>query len=155
MKYIFLKEQHTNEDLILVVKDEWFDQMAICETYGPNGIRVECENKDEAGNCCCETVRGHTYWDGSNHQTIVIEAENHDVPFLLIEEDDTDYQQYVDAINDMEFSHETTGHKHYTAPGFEISDSIWNGDWWLYSITERDDDDDEGIDEAAELVRIR
>ena len=140
MKYIFLKEQHRDEDRILAANDEWFDWMAICETYGPYGQQIECENKDENGMCCCETVRGYTYWDGSNHQTVVIEAENHDVPFLLIEEGEDDYQQYVDAINDMEFSHETTGHKHYTAPGFDLTDSIWNGDWWLYSITAADTD---------------
>src|SRR5262249_38772857 len=132
---IFIREE--GEGRILVARDSWFKTMNSWETYNTYGQIGEHECSTP-GECECEDeVKAHNYWNGHNYASVIIQADNYDTRFTEVDDED-EIDRYTEALENAEFSRESTGRQYYRANGLEITDSQWQGDWELYSIAEEE-----------------
>lgn len=131
--YIFLQDDYNGD--VLVAKDDWFETMPLCQSYDSYGQKVECNN-DYAEDCDCPQVRVYNYWNGSNHQSVIISQEV-DSRYCQIT-DQAEIHRYIEAIENKEFIGETTGVKTYSFENLLIRKSIWCGDWEIFSIKEKE-----------------
>lgn len=140
--YLFLTyagSQNPNTEY-LVAKKSWFEEVPTCQLRNSYGIiDDDCYTKDENdGECCCETATAYEYWDGSNHQHLVINAP-YDVD--CSEETDEDLiAELTEAVENKTYVGEgSTGYTNYEFEKFDIVKSIWQGDWELFTITLKED----------------
>lgn len=125
----------TYDERVLVAKPEWFTTMPACGLYTKYGIAVDNEHERHGGECNCGTVRAYNFFNGSNWQSIVIDAD-YDCRYEEIT-DEEEIARYEEAIAKMdEPAIRTTGIDTYKVDGLEISKSIWQGGWELYTIQE-------------------
>ena len=151
-KRIYLRDNHEGDGRVLVAKTTWFKTIPTCELYSQYGLPVENNHEEDGGECCCLEVRAYNYWNGSNWQSVVIEAD-YDLRYSEIE-DKEEIARYEAAIENMEFDNDDqTGYKVYTAPGFEITESAWQGDWELYTIQETEETEEEFFGETPDLLK--
>lgn len=152
---IFIQDDVTGS--VEVARAAWFKTMGESETYSNYGIQNTFEHCDDASicpvtededgdevreNCQCEEfeVRAYNFWNGSNFQTIVIESDTYDTRYSEITDED-EIAKYTEMLESAEFHHELTGVKEYLSEIDEelvISASIWQGEWSLFTISERD-----------------
>lgn len=73
------------------------------------------------------------YWDGHNYQSIVFEqgADINDSWEIL---DDDEAQEYIDIYNKASFGDWKEGIRTDVVDGYLVSQSRWEGDWWIASI---------------------
>lgn len=141
-KHLFIYD--TYDEKVLVAKPEWFKTMPACELYNQYGIPVDNDHEQdpdgEEGDmiCNCGQVRAYNYFNGSNWQSVVIDAD-YDLRYEEIT-DEEEIAKYENALAAMEFDNDRqTGYTVYTAPGFRIVESIWQGAWELFTI-EKDEE---------------
>ncbi len=80
-------------------------------------------------------------WNGSNHQSVIVEAD-WDLRYSVItdEEEIAKYVAILEKAEDEEFRAAGTGY--HTAEveldeeTYNVTQSQWQGDWELYTITE-------------------
>ncbi|MGI8542383.1 MAG: hypothetical protein ACR2MD_02765 [Aridibacter sp.] len=164
-KFIFIQGEstYTNEgdlvETILVAKQSWFSEKPITETYNNYGqqlfdeierycdadddIKEKCEALDEFEHCdeCEEAVSkvtSYDFWNGSNHNSIIIDADEYDADYSVIN-DDKEIEKYTNTLNKLNtngfyLEDAGTGYKAVEIDGLRIVESIWQGDWELYTI---------------------
>lgn len=157
---ILFLESQDGRDGYQVCLAKWFKKMPVSETYDSNGCAVEVEQAcDECSTCSkltekdylhckcpecleyCPQVTAMNYWDGSNYQTVVIESPDYDTYLTPVADEDT-ISELTEALENAIYDGETTGVTHYNAHDindpaevkWRIDDSIWQGNWSLYSI---------------------
>ncbi len=137
---------------ILVTKRSWFSWTPISQTYDQWGkvrnLEHYCGNQAEDGNFPCQKDGAETcsefkvlsmdYWNGSNWQTVVIQHEEIGTDGCRYTEitDKADIERFILALKNAKFFRRTTGHHNYTANGLLICQSIWQGHFELFSISE-------------------
>lgn len=141
--YIFIEFPHeghyTPEGAVLrtiyVGKKEWFNEIPLTETYDRYGQLYDGEDNDYQ-------VTAYTYWNGSNHQTLIIESADFDVHAIVIDDEDeiAEYSEIVRKIEDgaVYLEEAGTGFEAATVDGKRIVRSYWQGDWELYRIEIRE-----------------
>lgn len=135
MSYLFIRDNYNG--LVLVANKEWFKQVSTCELYNDYGI-IEGDDHEIEGECGHETVLCYQNWNGSNMQSVVLD----DSRFSVIE-DQPSIEAYKEVLEVKEYIGESTGIKRFSAPGYLIKKSFWQGDWELFSIYEDDEIDSE------------
>lgn len=169
--YLFIEELYTSNPNreIIVAKKDWFETVKVSDTYDNNGMQTdpcECscdccfdEDGDALGFDChdcenkniedCENnyeLEAYTFWNGSNHQTIVLESEFFDTPYSIID-DDKEITQFTDIIekaetdDDYPWKDGSAGYKSCNISGYQVTQSFWQGNWSLYEITLLEDKD--------------
>jgi len=149
---IFLVDQHEGS-AVLVAKDDWFKTMRISETFTEYGNPVEveypCEYCDDCDEDCegsCEecafsipTVRAYNFFNGSNWQSVIIEAEDHEPRYAQIT-DTALIADYEKALDEMRFLTDRGGVKTFYTSEYKIQKSLYARAWELYTIEGRDAD---------------
>ena len=78
-------------------------------------------------------VKGFTFWNGHNWQTITTSFDNGE-PTHRIVDDKTIAAELNKAIEEKEFEGEGFGCKIYRGNGYVVVDSFWNGTWSQFEI---------------------
>lgn len=91
-------------------------------------------------NLSYETLEGFNYWDGHNWQTLVVSFENEGYTAWEIVSDEELIKELNEAIDSMDFHHESTGCKYYHSGQWQIEESFWQGHWEKYTIEELDEE---------------
>lgn len=128
-----------------------FSIRGLSETYDNSGRPVEFQHcdeicpRDEEGDpvaeCGCleTTVRAKNYHDGSKMRTIIILADEDEFECDYSEVEDEDRSAILAALRDAEFAGEERGGiQEYKGGNYVISQSQWQGDWALYTLTEKE-----------------
>ena len=134
--YLFLEDTDNNK--ILVCKKEWFADTALCQTYYSSGqLAVEDMDGEHDGEGCCYTVRSYDYWNGSNHQSIILSNEfDNRYPEVTDDEEIAKYVGLVEQAQTEDFRQMGTGYNGCEIDGYEVVESQWQGDFELYFISE-------------------
>jgi hypothetical protein len=159
-EYMFLTDDYGHEEGILVAKRDWFKQMPISELFNEYGQSVEVERgcdycdtcseneENDKYSCDCEecienlpVVLAYNYWNGQNHASVVIEGEGETRYSEVTDEEEI--ARYEQALENMKHECERGGIDYFKAPGFDIQRSRFQGAWELYTITKRDEDNEE------------
>lgn len=139
MSHIFLVDQQGDGDgTILVAEADWFKPATCCELYF-DGVQGDC---DHAAGDEQRFERIYTFWNGSNHQSVVLEDSYSDSRYAEITDagEIAKYEAALAEIASQEPRREGAGLRDYQTESFSIQASDWQDAWWLYKITERDAD---------------
>lgn len=158
--YLFINDAENNK--ILVCKKDWFEWMPITDTYNRYGmqlsdeyerycdvndeIKAKCEALGEYSHCeecqhALPEVKAYNYWDGSNHQSLIIESTEFDTNIDVIVDDEeiAKYHNLVEkAVHDDKypFREMGTGYRGCKIDKYEVVQSQWQDDFELYFISE-------------------
>lgn len=81
-----------------------------------------------------EEIQAIQYWDGHNFRTFALEGDGQDGEII---DDDDLIEKLESALDEMEYSHETTGCKYWETENFVICESAWQGAFERYSISRK------------------
>lgn len=125
-----------------------FTQKGISETYDNYGQQAEVQYCDDVckvdavgeplPECGCveNTVRAMNYHDGNNFRTIIIQSDDFDCNYSEVGGEER--ADILTALRNAEFAGESTGIQEYKGGNYVISRSQWQGDWALYTLTEKE-----------------
>ncbi len=136
-KIIFLYDTW-NENQIIAARERWFKRLPICEiynSYGQHDAETLDEHEETEGECCHETALIYNFHDGSNMKSAVLDVEGGRYESI---EDDELIVKLQAAVDSKKYAKEATGYKIFSAPGYTIRASSWQGDWELYQIIPND-----------------
>ncbi len=133
--YIFLKNNSNYDGTTYVIKDE-LSTVATCRVQNSSGQpESDCPGEDNGG-CECDTVTAYEFWNGSNHQHIVVSAP-YDAPFAVVEaaEEIERLNKILEAAKSGEWEEYGTG-KRAQAVGACVSQTYYESDFALFHIDE-------------------
>jgi hypothetical protein len=138
--YLFLENSYEQGAGIIVAKKAWFAETPYCQLRNDWGQIAEDDMEGEHnGEDCCDTVMAYEYWDGSNYQTIEYGGEG--AAYSEVTDDD-EVAKYIELVekanydNRYPFRETSTGYKSCEIDGYKITESIWQGAWEIYTISE-------------------
>lgn len=73
-----------------------------------------------------ETIKGFTFWNGHNWQTIVVDAGHYESEYIVV---DDGSGELIKAIMDKQFITEGFGEKTYSGNGYVVIESYFESAW--------------------------
>lgn len=125
--------ENTEEDLYKIgAVISAYDSHHIYDTI-LEGLEKHCIEGEDF-NAYKETVKGCTYWNGHNWQTVTV-SKDYGEPSHSIIDDENLVAELNEAIENKEFEKERFGIKIYKAGGYVIVDNYCQGAWASYELT--------------------
>lgn len=146
-EFTFIENNHTENPNgeILVIKTEDLKDLKFNEIRDGYGNLVEWEfsgtDEEQSEQGEEDYGKGIEFWDGSNWKTIVFESQYAPDYRYSIIEDENQIAELTKAIETKEFDNDRqTGYVVYIGGDYKIIKSSWQGDWELFTMSEKDED---------------